>query len=160
MVVIVLCVVVVVISRNWIGILATDEADSVSFHHFFAALIQTYPAGRYIDEPSCLVEICYAYPAFDHIICIYWSEKDEGHLVCDKIEIATDFRGQCSSGEPLRHQPSLFVGLDVMNALVSGEFAKQSYIFFSEGAFPWMTSSTFMSVVRSPGDVKRTLNQK
>jgi hypothetical protein len=122
--------------REEIKFLTADKTDSMAFHDFFAALIEAYPVRGYIHEPSFLVKICYRYLTLDRIICIHASEKVEGHLVCNKIEIAADFGGQCCGEEPLCHQPSLFVGLDVMNAFVSGKFAKQSDILFGKGAFP------------------------
>jgi hypothetical protein len=117
--------------------LAADEAHSDSFHHFFAALIQTYPTRGYIYDSSFFMEICYGYPALDGIIRVHGPEKIERHLVCDKIENAADFRRQRGGEKPLCHQTALFVGLDVMNTLVSGKSAKLPDILFGECAFPY-----------------------
>ena len=135
-VVIVPSIVVVVICREETEISATDEADSAPFHHFFATLIQTYPVRGYIHDSSFLTKICYRHPALDRVIRVHRAEKIEGHLVCDKIEIAADFRRQCGGEKPLCHQTALFVGLDVVNSFVSGESSKLPDILFGECVFP------------------------
>jgi hypothetical protein len=121
----------------------------VTLHYFFAALIYAYPVRGYIREPSFLVEICYGYPALDGIIRVHGPEKVKCHFVCDKIEVAVDFRRQRCGEEPLCHETALFVGLDVMNTFVSGKSPKLPDILLGECAFPCMTSPTFMNLLRS-----------
>jgi hypothetical protein len=76
-----------VMRRKESEILAEDKDHGDSFHHFFAALIQTYPARGHIHEPSFLVKICYGYPALDGIIRVHRAEKMNRHLVRDQKEL-------------------------------------------------------------------------
>jgi hypothetical protein len=136
MIAIVRCVLMKVLRSTEPVSRAANDADSVPFHDFFSALVQALPRRGGMEKSSFFVEIRYRDAALDRIVRVHRSEKREGHFACNKIKIAADLCRQCGGEEILCHQTALFIGLYVVNGLITGEISKQPDFLFRECPAP------------------------